>query len=237
MDAALFFLCAAVPPPRPTPRMRANADLVLSCPAAPHVALVPYTRAAVPTYHGWMEDAALRAATASERLTLADEHAMCDAWAADDDKLTFLIVSRRAGGEDGGHCGSLAPCFAPVGDVNLFFNDPNGDRSIAELEVMVAVPSARRGGVASCAIALVLAWAADALHVRRVVAKVGRDNAPSLALFQRLAFDDVGGSAVFNEAHRALDVGSVAGRALAARVDGWTATPVGEWVAVHGSWI
>lgn len=216
--------------------MRANADLVLACPAAPRVALVPYTRAAVPTYHVWMEDAALRAATASERLTLADEYAMCDAWAGDDDKLTFLIVVGQ-GGSGHGDSSSPSPRFTPVGDVNLFFNDPDGDRSIAELEVMVAVPSARRGGVASTAIALMLAWAADAVGVRRVVAKVGCDNAPSLAMFRRLGFDDVGGSAVFNEAHRALDVGSEAGRALVARVDGWTATRVSEWVGVHGSWV
>ncbi len=36
-------------------------------------------------YHGWMEDALLRAQTASERLTLEQEHAMQQSWLSSDD--------------------------------------------------------------------------------------------------------------------------------------------------------
>ena len=46
--------------------MRRNADLVLE---GARCALVPYRPEHVARYHEWMEDAALREATASERLS------------------------------------------------------------------------------------------------------------------------------------------------------------------------
>jgi RimJ/RimL family protein N-acetyltransferase len=233
--------------------MRANAATVVTAPVAPTLALVPYTRALVPTYHAWMEDAALRAATASERLSLDEELAMCDAWAGDDDKLTFIIVvaeeegeARRAGAASTTATATAPPTdggrpqrrrYAPVGDVNLFFNDADAP-SRAEVEVMVAVPAARRRGVARTAVALLLAYAAALPPPRgpltRAVAKIGRANAASGALFQTgLGFARVGGSDVFQEDWFEMELASPAGAALLASVAGWAATPVGEF---GGEW-
>ena len=211
--------------------MRANQGIVVTAPAHP-LALVPYTRALVPTYHGWMEDAALREATASERLTLDQELAMCDAWATDEDKLTFIVTTTTR--EEGGR-GPPRPHYTPVGDVNLFFNDADAP-SVAEVEVMIALPTARRRGIASGAVALLLGYAAALPPPRaltRVVAKVGRANAASAALFGRLGFALEGGSDVFQEEWFGLDLASPAGSALLASVAGWRATAVGEF---DGTW-
>ena len=151
--------------------------------------LVPYRAHHVPAYHAWMQDAAMLAATASEPLTLEEEYRMCESWRADEDKCTFIV---EVDGE-------------PVGDVNLFLNDPD-DSTAAEIEVMVAVASARRRGVASEALTTLQAWAAGALGLRRFVAKIGHANAPSLALFRRLGYALVSSSAVFEEV-RALASG------------------------------
>lgn len=205
--------------------MRATTALVLTSPACPHVALVPYTRALVPAYHAWMEDADLRAATASERLTLDEELAMCDAWAADDDKATFIIVVADAGA---GASTTGRRRWTPVGDVNLFLND-HDDRTAAEVEVMVADATSRRSGIASTAIALMLAWAASTVGLTRAVAKIGRDNAASLALFDRLGFARCGGSDVFREDHTEWRADSESGRELVTRAGEWRAVAVGEF--------
>ena len=66
------------------------------------VVLTPYRRRHVPTYHGWMGDPALLAATASERLTLAEEYENCASWVKDRHKLSFIVLvrPRRTGGGD-----------------------------------------------------------------------------------------------------------------------------------------
>lgn len=56
----------------------------------PHILLVPYSTHHVPTYHTWMQSAELQKATASEPLTLAEEHSMQQSWREDADKLTFI---------------------------------------------------------------------------------------------------------------------------------------------------
>jgi hypothetical protein len=48
----------------------------------------------VDTYHGWMADPALQAATASEPLTLEEEYAMQRTWLEDEDKCTFIVLDR-----------------------------------------------------------------------------------------------------------------------------------------------
>lgn len=145
--------------------------------------LVPYCAHHVPAYHAWMQDPAMLEATASEPLTLEEEYRMCDSWREDADKCTFIVEV------DG----------APCGDCNLFLNDPD-DSAAAEIEVMIAVGSARRRGVAAEALALLQAWAAGALGLRTFRAKVGHANAPSLALFrERLGYTLVSSSAVFEE--------------------------------------
>lgn len=172
--------------------MRQNQGVRL---AGGGVALVPYGAHHVAQYHGWMEDAWLREMTGSERLSLAEEHAMQQAWARDPDKCTFIVEL------DG----------APVGDVNLFFHDAaNEDRAhryaCAEIEVMVAEPAARRRGVASEALAIMMAYAVQDLGVGVFEAKVKDGNDASLRLFRGLGYVQVSHSAVFEETTLQLDV-------------------------------
>jgi RimJ/RimL family protein N-acetyltransferase len=165
--------------------MRANEALRLD---GERVALVPYRPQHVPTYHEWMQRTELLEATASERLTLEEEHANCRSWHDDEAKCTFIILRRCADGSE-----------AMVGDCNLFLG-VDDDPVAAEIEVMVAEEAARRGGCASEALTLLQTWAAGCLGVRRFVAKVGLDNAPSLALFlKKLGYTHVRTSEVFRE--------------------------------------
>ncbi|KAF2810492.1 uncharacterized protein BDZ99DRAFT_508898 [Mytilinidion resinicola] len=100
----------------------------------PKVLLVPYSEHHVPTYHEWMQDEALQKATASDPLTLPQEHAMQRSWRLDADKLTFIAC--------------IAPLQKPqhvtpaqhdapdrmLGDVNLFLCDAADDNDDEEAE-------------------------------------------------------------------------------------------------------
>ncbi|KAK6052960.1 hypothetical protein COOONC_09536 [Cooperia oncophora] len=58
------------------------------------IVLVPYEKEHVPNYHKWMEDDEIRRLTGSERLSLDEEYEMQRNWRVDDDKLTFIILSK-----------------------------------------------------------------------------------------------------------------------------------------------
>ena len=176
--------------------MRRNADLVLR---GARCALVPYRAEHVAAYHAWMESAELRAATASERLTRAEEEAMQREWAADEGKATFIILdpARPDTPGTGRHGGAMA------GDVNFFLNDRDDPRA-AEVEVMVAEPASRRKGIAREALEMFLAWGRVELGLTRFVAKIGLDNAPSRALFAALGFGVKEVCEAFEEVHMEL---------------------------------
>lgn len=171
--------------------MRANANLTLvgtSC------ALVPYRKEHVLTYHGWMQDDALREATASEPLSLDEEYEMQASWAHDEKKCTFIIVLRKSDASTVGP----ASVASMVGDVNLYFND-HDDANAAEIEIMIADVSARRKGLASEALRLMQGYAMENLDVSRFIAKIGFDNEKSRRLFEGLGFAERSSSEVFRE--------------------------------------
>jgi RimJ/RimL family protein N-acetyltransferase len=45
-----------------------------------------------------------------------------------------------------------------IGDVNLFFNDPDNDKSFAEIEIMIAEENYRRAGYGIEAIKMMMAY-------------------------------------------------------------------------------
>ena len=176
--------------------MRANANLTLvgtSC------ALVPYRKEHVLTYHGWMQDDALREATASEPLSLDEEYEMQASWLHDEKKCTFIVLQLPTSGVwDECTVGGPASVSSMVGDVNLYFND-HDDAHAAEIEIMIADVSARRKGLAREALRLMMGYAMESFGTKTFVAKIGDANEKSRGLFSQLGFTKRSASEVFRE--------------------------------------
>ncbi|KAK5739404.1 hypothetical protein LTR17_005309 [Elasticomyces elasticus] len=132
-------------------------------PTTSKVLLVPYSKHHVPTYHTWMQDPELQAATASEPLTIEEEYAMQKSWREDADKLTFIICFPLEGTVDARQPIKVGIDDAPermVGDINLFFvqpedddNDENGSEGVVgEIELMIARKDLHRQGYGRAAL-------------------------------------------------------------------------------------
>jgi len=184
--------------------------------------LVPYREVHVGKYHGWMEDERLRELTGSERLSLEEEYAMCESWAADDDKLTFIVLDRAlltrpaAWPESGvfahdGH-GSDDEVAAMCGDTNLYLSPVetvdedgrvvavSGRHAQAECEIMVAEAGSRNKGIGQEAMRLCMEYAKATLGTSRFFAKVRYDNPASRHLFvAHLHFSSVRRMDVFEQ--------------------------------------
>lgn len=157
------------------------------------VVLVPYQRKFVSKYHKWMQDPQLLLMTASEPLTIEEEYSMQRAWKDDADKCTFIVLfncssSRASRQFDESSVEEASPVIdeirSMVGDVNLFLNDPE-DRTVAEIDVMIAEPGCRRQGLGEETVSLMMGYGADRLGVRLFVAKIHETNAASLHLFRK----------------------------------------------------
>ncbi|XP_047561947.1 alpha/beta-tubulin-N-acetyltransferase 9 isoform X1 [Lutra lutra] len=171
--------------------MRLNENTLL---LGKKVVLVPYTAEHVPRYHEWMRSEELRRLTASEPLTLEQEHSMQRSWREDADKCTFIVLdaekwqARPSTTEES--------CMA--GDVNLFLTDL-GDPSLGEIEVMIAEPSCRRRGFGTEAVLMMMSYGVTKLGLTKFEAKIGQGNEPSIRMFQKLHFEQVAVSSVFQE--------------------------------------
>lgn len=174
------------------------------------VKLVPYRKEHVQLYHTWMQDPALQEATASEPLTLEQEYEMQTSWSQDSDKCTFIILDKARPDTPGtgNHGGAMA------GDVTLFLNDLD-DRSVAEIEIMIAEPSSRGKGLATAALMIFMAYGVSQLAITKYRAKIGEQNMASLKLFSNLGYQEVSRSHVFHEVTLELPVeGSTKGALL-----------------------
>ncbi|KAJ2927011.1 hypothetical protein H1R20_g10095, partial [Candolleomyces eurysporus] len=158
--------------------MKCNANTVL---IGSKAVLVPYAASHVPKYHEWMLSEELRELTASEPLSLEEEYEMQEKWQVDEDKLTFIILSRE--GVELPENQSILPSdpllkkCPMVGDVNIFLygslqnlqsplkahlsedGEEDEDAGHAEAEIMIAEPSYRRRGYAREALQLMLQYA------------------------------------------------------------------------------
>lgn len=103
---------------------------------------------------------------------------------------------------------------ALIGDTNLFLNqdyflagsddesphhDLNNEKIVAEAEIMIAEPEARRKGFGKEAILLMLKYGQSELGVQEFVSKIGYDNVASQHLFTKLQFEEQSRSDVFQE--------------------------------------
>ncbi|CAK7273045.1 hypothetical protein SEPCBS119000_005444 [Sporothrix epigloea] len=200
--------------------MRINENTAI---ATSGVLLVPYDRRHVPTYHAWMEDEAVRVATASERLTLEEEYENQESWRDSGDKLTFIVC--RATQSDGGSNTAVAGVVdAPsqmVGDINLFltpFQDEDGLENgfAGEIDVMIARVDDRGKGYGRAAVSAFLyyilqrqlkAILAEASStspctpaiLRLLTVKIKATNAASIRLFSSFGFVQKGAVNYFGE--------------------------------------
>ncbi|KIH88353.1 DNA polymerase subunit delta-2 [Sporothrix brasiliensis 5110] len=147
--------------------MKVNENTAISTPG---VLLVPYDRRHVPTYHDWMEDEAVRAATASDRLTLEEEFENQASWRAAADKLTFILCQPATGREGSIVAGVDDAPDRMVGDINFFLTPFEADEDeddesgkiqedeagsalfSGEVDVMIARPEHRRQGFGRSAV-------------------------------------------------------------------------------------
>ncbi|KAL3877129.1 hypothetical protein ACJMK2_034882 [Sinanodonta woodiana] len=155
--------------------------------------LVPYEDKHVQKYHEWMKSEELRQLTASEPLTFEEEKVMQRNWREDDNKCTFIVLDIELYKMD-----TANEIDAMVGDVNLFFNDPD-DPSSAEIEIMIAETSARGKGLGKEALLHMMRYGMVMLNVSRYTAKIGFSNLPSLNMFHNIGFKEVSRSEVFQE--------------------------------------
>ncbi|XP_046326244.2 N-acetyltransferase 9-like protein isoform X1 [Haliotis rufescens] len=162
------------------------------------VVLVPYERHHVPEYHKWMQSEELQELTASEPLSLEEEYAMQEAWRQDQDKCTFIILDADLYQKSGEPTQYGREKEAMVGDVNLFFNE-QGEKHVAEIEIMIAESSARGRGLGKEALLSMMRYGIEALGLTKITAKIGFSNAPSLAMFNKLGFVEVSRSDMFKE--------------------------------------
>lgn len=170
--------------------MRINQDTLLQG----HLAtLVPYNPEHVPRYHEWMKSEELQRLTASEPLTLEQEFEMQRSWRDDNDKCTFIVLDGKKWADTA--CGD-DDCM--VGDVNLFLTNPE-DPTLGEIEVMIAESSYRGKGFGKEATLLMLRYGVTSLGISKFEAKIGQENVASIALFQKLRFQEVSVSSVFQE--------------------------------------
>ncbi|KAI9259921.1 GNAT domain-containing protein [Sporodiniella umbellata] len=180
--------------------MKINENLVL---VGKSIALVPYKKEHVSKYHEWMKSPFLQEMTASEPLTLEEEYEMQQSWHEDEKKLTFIITALPTDSsvllkdipEE-----EIKEKTLMIGDVNIFFNDPDDDPTFGEIEVMIAEAEYRKTGRAKEALKLMMGYAMGELGVKTFQAKISLKNTPSIQLFQsKLCFYSVSVSEVFQE--------------------------------------
>jgi len=185
--------------------MRVNENIAL---IGRSVVLVPYRPEHVPTYHRWMSDPEMLRLTASEPLSLEEEHDMQRKWQVDDDKLTFIVLARDGDRTDLSMSTAEIARLPMIGDVNLFIkrraDDGDDDQDQGHLseddlkspyrevecEVMIAESEYRGKSLGFAALGILLSYATADLGIppSTLVARIGLNNAPSIALFQRLGF-------------------------------------------------
>jgi RimJ/RimL family protein N-acetyltransferase len=190
------------------------------------VRLVPYLPEHVPRYSQWMADPEMLRLTGSEPLTVAEEYENQKSWHGDPDKATFIICARddsETADEElqmtRGMCGDVNAFLSPIDDDDDDDDDDNGDHGVAsrdiaaaasisaEIEIMIADASRRRGGLAREAILLFFHFLVEHVpQLGRLVVKITDDNLASFRLFESLGFVVHKKLAVFEQTELWLDV-------------------------------
>ncbi|KAI6248272.1 N-acetyltransferase 9-like protein [Erysiphe necator] len=182
--------------------MLLNEDIAIS---SSKILLVPYEARHVPIYHAWMKSEEIRLATASELLSLAEEHNMQKSWRNDRDKLTFIACKPSSQPVAKIIAGVQDSANLLIGDVNLFLfpdeKDPCG--CVGELELMIASLEAQSQGYGRALILVFLYYiqthldkilaeyqgdSKDNVHLLKLRAKIHYKNLKSIRLFESIGF-------------------------------------------------
>ena len=159
------------------------------------VRLVPYLPEHVPRYSQWMADPEMLRLTGSEPLTVAEEYENQKSWRGDPDKATFIICARDDSETTDeelqmtrGMCGDVNAFLSPIDDDDDD-DDDHGDHGVAsrdisaaasisaEIEIMIADASRRRGGLAREALLLFFQFLVEHVpQLGRLVVKITDDN-------------------------------------------------------------
>lgn len=146
-----------------------------------------------------MQDGELLEKTASEPLTLEQEFEMQNKWWLDDDKCTFILLSKKLNNDLDMVGNNIAvEINAMIGDVNLFFNNIDNNAE-AEVEVMIAEQNMRGQGLGKEAVQTMMYYGQKILNVEKFSVKIGYSNIPSIKMFTKLGFVEISRSDVFEE--------------------------------------
>ncbi|KAL7922475.1 acetyltransferase domain-containing protein [Trichoderma austrokoningii] len=206
--------------------MKVNEKIAIS---TSKVLLVPYEAHQVLTYHGWMQDAAIQEATASEPMTLEEEYENQLSWRTSHDKLTFIVCEPLDGKQRSDYVRVIAAKNDDLpdkmkGDVNFFLHlddedDEEGSdiRLKGEIDVMIAEQQHRGKGTGEAAVRTILAYIQknltgildeyaqgenldkDKIRLVGLMAKIKEDNTGSRGLFKKLGFRQEGEANYFGE--------------------------------------
>ncbi|XP_055379831.1 alpha/beta-tubulin-N-acetyltransferase 9 isoform X1 [Condylostylus longicornis] len=158
------------------------------------VLLIPYEEKHVEKYHNWMKSAELQILTASEPLSLEEEYAMQKSWRNDEDKCTFLILSKETFDTTNDELKSL------IGDTNLFLQyEDDQNEKVAECEIMIAEKEYRRKKLGWESMLLMLKYGQCILNLNKFVAKINENNENSIYMFKKMNFNEISRSEIFHE--------------------------------------
>jgi RimJ/RimL family protein N-acetyltransferase len=160
------------------------------------------------------------------QLSLEEEVKMQQTWKEDDDKCTFILLSKDKCNllldKHGGGKNSLPSTFiqstlhSMIGDVNLFLSEEDSEdegddinydsvnkkvkRKQAELDIMVAESDQRRKGIGKEAVCMMMLYGAQYLNISRFFVKIKEENQASRNLFEKaLNFRECNYVACFKE--------------------------------------
>uniref|UniRef100_A0A0K8TN31 Putative phosphoglucosamine acetyltransferase n=1 Tax=Tabanus bromius TaxID=304241 RepID=A0A0K8TN31_TABBR len=157
-----------------------------------NVILIPYEERHVEKYHQWMQNPLMQELTASEPLTLEEEYQMQKSWRLDEDKCTFLILSKESYANSGDEIEAL------IGDTNLFVQVDDGVKT-GEAEIMIAEESYQGKRLGWESMLLMLKYGLQEIGIKKFIAKIGEQNVKSINMFLKMDFVKVGDVNVFHE--------------------------------------
>lgn len=171
-------------------RMKINENIKL---VGNKVILIPYESKHVEKYHHWMQNPELQEQTASEPLTLEEEYSMQQSWRLDEDKCTFLILSKEL------YSSNQDEIEALIGDTNLFITEEDNGHKKGEAEIMIAEKTFRGQHLGWEAMLIMLSYGVKDLGIQEYIVKIGENNSKSISMFKKMSFSEISRSSVFKE--------------------------------------